>query len=156
VGRLHAGNRLTLMGAGSSGKTRLALEVVRLNVDACAGGMALMLLASIRDAPLVMPTIAHAVGLREAGGRPLDSLVAHLRSRRMHLDLDNFEHLLEAAPIVGDLLRGGCPDLAILVTSCEALHLPAEQQFAVAPLELPPVRSRHARHYHSGVRLGAP
>jgi hypothetical protein len=71
-----------------------------------------MLLAPIRDAPLVMPTIAHAVGLREAGGRPLHSLVAHLRSRCMHLVLDNFEHLLITILECASVLVGIAQNLA--------------------------------------------
>jgi predicted ATPase/DNA-binding CsgD family transcriptional regulator/DNA-binding XRE family transcriptional regulator len=139
VGRLLGCTRLlTLTGAGGSGKTRLALEAACANPDAYPDGTALVLLASVADAELVAPTLARALGVRETAGRPLgESLVAYLRPRRLLLLLDNFEHLLEAAPLVGELL-GACPRLAILATSREALRLREEQEFAVPPLELPP------------------
>ena len=64
------------------------------------------------------------------------ALVAHLAGRRLLLSLDNFEHLLGAAPLISDLL-GACPQLTVLATSREALRLRDEQEFPVPPLAVP-------------------
>ena len=130
---------LTLTGAGGSGKTRLALEAARANAGDYPEGAVLVLLAPLADPELVAPTIAQVLGVRDIAGQPLiETLKTQLRPRRLLLLLDNFEHLLAAAPLVGDLLAG-CPHLAVLATSREALRLREEQEFPVPPLELPPV-----------------
>ena len=82
--------------------------------------------------------IARAVGLGEIIERDLqDELTDHLRERRMLIVLDNLEQVTEAASIVAGLLSD-CPELTVLATSREALHVRAEQVFAVPPLALPP------------------
>ena len=130
---------LTLTGAGGSGKTRLALEAARASVEDYPDGAALVLLAQLADPELVAATIAQVLGVRDIAGQPLiETLKTQLRPRRLLLLLDNFEHLLSAAPLVGDLLAG-CPRLVVLATSREALRLREEQEFPVPPLELPPV-----------------
>ena len=67
---------------------------------------------------------------------PLDTLKRFLVSRHLLLLLDNFEHLLEASPIVGELLAEA-PQLSVLATSRECLHLYGEQEYLVSPLKLP-------------------
>ena len=94
-------------------------------------------LTPLADPALVVPTIAHVVGVREVAGADLqDRLTAFLRDRVSLLLLDNFEHLLPAAPDLEALLAV-CPDLTILVTSREPLHLRREQVVEVAPLPVP-------------------
>jgi predicted ATPase/DNA-binding CsgD family transcriptional regulator/DNA-binding XRE family transcriptional regulator len=128
---------LTITGAGGSGKTRLALEAVRVSADDFANGAALVLLAPLADAEFVAPAIAQVLGIRDIVGRPLrETLITKLRPRQLLLMLDNFEHLLDAAPLVSDLLAA-CPRLTVLATSREALHLREEQQFPLPPLQLP-------------------
>src|SRR5205823_5976391 len=60
----------------------------------------------------------------------------YLRDKRMLLFLDNFEQLLDAAPVVVELLLEA-PQLKVLATSREALHLSMEYEYAVPPLSLP-------------------
>ena len=99
--------------------------------------MLFVALAPLKDASLVLPTIARALGLREVAGLPLrETLEAHLREKRMLLLLDNFEHLLEAAPEVAGLIEG-CPELCVLATSRAPLRVRAEQEYPVAPLGIP-------------------
>jgi predicted ATPase/DNA-binding CsgD family transcriptional regulator len=101
-------------------------------------------LASLHDPALVTSTIAQAVGVGEAAGQPLvAALTRHLRERHVLLVLDNFEHLLEAAPLIADLLAV-CPHLKVLATSRAPLHLRAEHEFAVAPMTLPPLAATPA------------
>jgi len=86
---------------------------------------------------LVVPTIIRTLGIKEAGGRPLlELLKAYLSDKQLLLLLDNFEHVAEAASAVTELLTA-CPDLEVLVTSRERLHLSAEHEYPVPPLGLP-------------------
>jgi non-specific serine/threonine protein kinase len=134
---LGSARLLTLTGTGGSGKTRLAQQVAAAVADDFRDGVLFVPLAALRDAALVIPTIAGALGLTEAGGRPLvESLQQHLRDRQLLLVLDNFEQVSEAAPAVVGLLEA-CPELRALITSRAALHVYGEQEFAVPPLALP-------------------
>ena len=86
---------------------------------------------------LVAPTVATALGVREAGGRPIAERLADvLRDRDLLLVLDNFEQVVAAAPLLAKLL-GACPGLTILVTSRAPLHVSGEHLFPVPPLALP-------------------
>jgi predicted ATPase/Tfp pilus assembly protein PilF len=94
-------------------------------------------LAPIRDPDLVAPTIAHTLGVKEAGPQPvLDLLRRHLNGKRMLLLLDNFEQLTASAPLITDLLAGSL-HLKALVTSREVLRLRGEHHLPVPPLALP-------------------
>ncbi len=128
---------VNLTGPGGVGKTRLALHVaadLRLQFP---DGTFVVPLASLRDPGLVPPTIAHTLGLHETNDEPpLTRLIAHLRAKRLLLVLDNFEHLLAAAPVVSDLLVAS-PDLKVVTTSRALLHLSGEHEYAVPPLALP-------------------
>ncbi len=93
-------------------------------------------LAAIADPGLVAPAIAQALGVREAGDTPLlDRIAAFLGDRDVLLLLDNFEQVVEAAPLVADLL-GRCPRLTVLVTSRVRLRVSGEREHAVPPLGL--------------------
>jgi predicted ATPase len=132
---------LTLTGTAGVGKTRLALEVAREMVGDFADGVHVVYLAPISDPTFVIPTIAHTLGLTESASQSfLELLKSSQRHKHQLLLLDNFEHVLSAAPELTALLET-CPDLKILVTSREVLHLRAEHQYAVPPLALP-----HPRH----------
>ncbi len=128
---------LTLTGTAGVGKTRLALEVAVEMAEVLVAGVYFIPLATVSDPALVLPTIAQALGLRETGGQPLLTLLeAHLQDQQLLLVLDNFEQLIAAAPSLATLLER-CPDLKLLLTSREALHVRGEYQFEVAPLPVP-------------------
>ncbi len=127
---------LTLTGPGGVGKTRLALQVAAGVAGKFPDGVAFVNLAPITDSDLVISAIAQAVSVREAGDEPLPQrLMAFLRDKNLLLVLDNFEHLVEAAPLLTDLLSA-CPGLTCLVTSRVRLRLSGEREHAVPPLEL--------------------
>jgi len=132
---------LTLTGPGGAGKTRLALQTGADLLEEFEDGVFFVALAAIADPELVPSAIAGSLGLKESAGQPLEeSLEAYLRKRKLLLILDNFEQVLEGAPVVGDLL-GSCPELKVLVTSRIPLRLYGEKEYPVPPLELPdPVR----------------
>ena len=128
---------VTLTGPGGVGKTRLALAVASAVRPAYPDGVAFVDLSPLRDAELVASAIAQALGLREDGGRGVrDVLRAFLGQRKLLLALDNFEQVVEAAPLVAELIAA-CSNLAVLVTSRTALRVRAEQRFAVSPLAVP-------------------
>ncbi len=137
---------VTLMGVGGTGKTRLALELAAQVLATFTGGVYFVNLAPVLDPALVPSAIAKALGVRETGSRPLlDSLQDFLRDKRLLLVLDNFEHLVQAAPLVTDLLLSAA-FLKVLVTSREALRLHDEHTYPLAPLPLPqrpPVGAGH-------------
>ena len=128
---------LSMVGTAGVGKTRLALQVATHLRDYFADGVFFVALAPVRDPDLVFSTIAQALGLRVTGDQSfLDVLKANLRDRHCLLVLDNFEQVVGAASQLPDLLRP-CPNVKLLVTSREVLHLRAEHQFGVPPLALP-------------------
>lgn len=128
---------LTLTGPGGIGKTRLAMQVAAHLLDHFIDGVYFVSLAPIRDATLVIPTIAQTLGVGEAGTRSLlESLQDFLHHRQLLLVLDNFEHVLVAAPVVGELLAN-CHRLKTLVTSRAPLQLYGEHEFPVPALALP-------------------
>jgi len=128
---------VTLTGTGGIGKTRLALQVGTELFSTFVDGVHFVSLAPIRNPSLVISTIAQALALKEAPNQTLlEQLKAFLYYKSLLLILDNFEQILEAAPLLGDLLAA-CPHLKILVTSRSVLHLRGEHQFLVHPLELP-------------------
>jgi predicted ATPase/DNA-binding winged helix-turn-helix (wHTH) protein len=135
---------LTVTGAGGIGKTRLAVEVASSLIERFPGGIHFVPLSPLSDQGLIASVIVQTLGIREAGGQsPLEILkrnLHHSLCAPMLLLLDNFEHLIEAAPIVAELLATGA-NLKILVTSRAALHVYGEHEFPVPPLALPDPRS---------------
>ncbi|HEX8600086.1 MAG TPA: tetratricopeptide repeat protein [Chloroflexia bacterium] len=128
---------LTLLGPPGIGKTRLALEVAGDLLDEFPEGVFFVPLAPVSAPPLVASAIAQVLGLKETGDEPAQAkLIQHLQHARTLLLLDNFEQVVTAADLVGELLAR-CPELKVLVTSREALRLRGERQFNVPPLGLP-------------------
>lgn len=117
---------VTLTGPGGTGKTRLALQAAAAAADEFAGGVWWVPLAAMRDAQLVLPAAAQALG---AQGEIAD----HIRDNTVLLVFDNFEQVTDAASGVGDLMAR-CPALKVLVTSREPLRLEGEWEYAVDPL----------------------
>jgi predicted ATPase/DNA-binding CsgD family transcriptional regulator len=128
---------LTLTGPAGTGKTRLALEAARSLTEICPDGAILVDLSRFGDWRLVLPAIARALGLKRSGsGLPFGRVVEALDNRESLLLLDNFEHLLNAAPMVSDLIAA-CPGLRAVVTSREQLRISWEHAIRVSPLDLP-------------------
>jgi predicted ATPase/DNA-binding SARP family transcriptional activator/tetratricopeptide (TPR) repeat protein len=125
---------LTLTGAGGTGKTRLALEAARAIAGDYEDGAWFVPLGAVRDAEFVGAAIVQALPLEPTRGQSItDALTAFVRERELLLVLDNLEHLLEATPLVGELLAAA-PGLAILATSRTHLNLYGESEYAVPPL----------------------
>lgn len=128
---------VTLTGTGGTGKTRLGLHVAAELLDDFDDGVFIVTLAPLTDPDLVLASIARTLGVLDTGeGTPAAALGRHLRDRRLLLILDNFEHLLEAAPSVADIAATASAS-RILVTSRAPLHLAGELVYPVSPLETP-------------------
>ena len=122
--QLLASSRLvTLTGAGGCGKTRLALEAAGRRRHAFLDDVVFVPLAPLGDPGFVAPAVGRALGIWESPGLAYrDAVALALHDRELLLVLDNFEHLLDAAPVVGEWLTL-CPGLSVLATSRERLRL---------------------------------
>src|SRR5262245_36339856 len=127
---------ITLIGPGGVGKTRLVLELARAIVEEGSVRVRFVSLAPLRDPAFVAPAIAEALGLTDVTAPDLPKRArAACADQPTLLVLDNFEHLLDAAPLVADLLMA-VPALRLLVSSRAPLHVRGEREYVVGPLAL--------------------
>jgi hypothetical protein len=143
-GLLQARRLVCVTGPPGSGKTRLAVEVAASLLEAFPHGVWFVSLAEAADPELVRSAVATALGVPELPERPAaQALTDHLRSRRLLLVPDNFEHVLPAAVVAAQLLDAA-PELRVLATSRTPLRLSGEQEYPLAPLPLPRPEERAA------------
>jgi predicted ATPase len=129
---------LTLTGPGGAGKTSLAIRVSASIAAEYPDGVWFVDLAPVSDPERVAPTILQVLGIPERAQVPMVALLQEwLRPKRLLLILDNFEQVLDAAPLVSAILRAA-PEVQALATSRAPLRLQGEREYAVAALELPP------------------
>lgn len=135
-------NLMTLTGPGGIGKTRLALQVASETASNFPGGVCFVPLAAVRDPALIPSVVAQGLGISESGQLAAEKLKGFLQDLRTSLlvILDNFEHVLAAAPSVAKLLAI-TPKLKMIVTSRAPLHIYGEHEFPVPPLALPDVQA---------------
>jgi predicted ATPase len=134
---LQTARLITLTGAGGSGKTRLALEAGARQADAFAHGACFVDLAVARQVEDVAPAIAQALHVPDAEQASLlEPIKRFIAGKSLLLVLDNFEHVLEGAPVASALLAAA-PNVKVLATSREPLRLSGEHVVIVEPLALP-------------------
>jgi predicted ATPase/class 3 adenylate cyclase len=127
VSLLSSASRLvTIVGPGGTGKTRLALQACAELVGQVKDGVYWVSLAGVTEPDLMASEMAQAVGAK-------DDLAGYVKDRRLVILLDNFEHLLDAAPVVADLLASSA-GLRVLVTSRAALRISGEHEYLLEPL----------------------
>jgi predicted ATPase/DNA-binding CsgD family transcriptional regulator len=128
---------VTITGPGGTGKTRLAVQTARQAAGGYAQGVLFVSLAAAGEPDQVAGALAQELGVVERSGRPLvEALGNNLAGKELLLILDNFEHLLPAAPLVADLLAAA-PRLTVLATSRELLRLSGEHEYPLSPLSVP-------------------
>jgi predicted ATPase/transcriptional regulator with XRE-family HTH domain len=132
---------LTIIGPPGVGKTRLAIAVASTyDIGAeFVDGVYFVPLAPLSDWLLVPSAIASVLGLQESGGTSFNELISqYLAGKRLLLVLDNFEHVMEAAKFIADLLDN-CPWLKVVVTSRVPLQIKGERRFSLSTLTVPDV-----------------
>ncbi len=128
---------LTLLGPPGIGKTSLSIALAQAVQADFKDGLVYVSLGPVSDPSLVAGTLAEALGVRETPARALlDSLQDALRDKQMLLILDNFEHIVSAAPLLADLLAAAA-QLKVIITSRSPLHLRGEKLVEVRPLGMP-------------------
>lgn len=148
-------NRLvTIVGPGGMGKTRLALQVAEGQLGRYPHGVYLVQLAPLSDPAAVIPAVADAVGYTFSGDdrSEVRQLLDYLREKRALLILDNFEHVLDSAAFVGDLLTIA-PDVTVLATSRERLNLSAEVIYTLGGMDFPAWETPADAMQYSAVQL---
>src|SRR5215813_11371581 len=134
---LQSNRLLTLTGPGGTGKTRLAIAVAEEVASKFADGVSFIDLAPVRESALVPKAIARVLGVIENANEPLLETLKRAVAGQEHLLLiDNVEHVIDAAPIIPQLLVGA-PRVKVLATSRETLRVSGEQEYTVLPLTLP-------------------
>ncbi|HEX7974547.1 MAG TPA: LuxR C-terminal-related transcriptional regulator [Anaerolineales bacterium] len=133
---------VVITGPGGSGKTRMALQVAGELAGSYRDGIRLVELAPLQQSSLVANAIAQALNLTlTSEAQVAETLIRYLARKHLLLVLDNFEHLLEAAPLASEILTAA-PQVTILATSRERLDLYGEQEYQLHPLELPDLRQK--------------
>jgi predicted ATPase/DNA-binding CsgD family transcriptional regulator len=139
AGLLPSVRALTLSGPGGIGKTRLALRLLDTSSGDYPEGIWFVDVGDLQRPELVVARVAAVAGVDEEPGRSLtDTLADAVRYRRALLVLDNCENLIEACGRLCQRLLADAPDLTVLATSREPLHVAAETVWPVPPLALPP------------------
>ncbi|MBX3083523.1 MAG: protein kinase [Anaerolineae bacterium] len=128
---------LSLLGPGGIGKTRLSIEVGASLLDEYEDGIYFIPLAPLNHMDAILKNLVQALDIVEDGKKPLlDLIKAYLQSRQLLLIFDNFEHMLDAAPVVNELLTAAAR-VKVLATSREPLFIYGERNYVVSPLALP-------------------
>jgi predicted ATPase/DNA-binding CsgD family transcriptional regulator len=129
---------VTVLGPGGIGKTRLALEAAAVQLKDFAQGAHFISLAPLRDAEHLVPTMAQAIGYPFQRGKrePKGQLLDYLSEQQVLLVMDNFDHLLEGAGLVSEILQVA-PGAKVLATTREPLNLQEEVRFRIGGLDFP-------------------
>jgi predicted ATPase/DNA-binding SARP family transcriptional activator len=144
---------LTLVGPGGCGKTRLALVAAEAQIDSYPHGVFFVSLAPLDSVDSIVPTVAEALGFRfYEEGEPQQQLLDYLRQKRMLLILDNFEHLVEGAGLVTEILQTA-PEVQILATSRARLNVGGEHLFPVVGMHFPDEETIEDATQYSAIKL---
>ena len=129
---------ITLLGMGGMGKTRLSLQVAAETIQEYPDGAWFLDLSPLRDPALVVAETAQVLDVREEPERPLiQTLCAHLRTRRALLVIDNCEHLVHVCADLAHAILKAAPNVRLIASSRESLRVPGEHAYPILPLPVP-------------------
>jgi predicted ATPase/class 3 adenylate cyclase len=129
---------ITLLGMGGLGKTRLSLQVAAETIQDYPDGAWFLDLSPLRDPGLVVSEAAQVLDVREEPERPLiQTLCAHLKTRRALVVIDNCEHLVDACADLAHAILKAAPHVRMLASSRETLRVPGEHGYPILPLPVP-------------------
>jgi predicted ATPase/class 3 adenylate cyclase len=135
---LEKARLVTLLGMGGLGKTRLAVQSAAGLLHKFSDGVWFLDLSPLRDEALVASEAAQLMGVKAEPDRPvLQSICMHLKDKKVLLVIDNCEHLMKPSADLANAVLRAAPNVRIIATSREALHVPGEQNYPVQPLPLP-------------------
>lgn len=133
---------LTLLGTGGIGKTRMSLQLATGALGDFPDGVWFVELASLADARQVPQTVASTMRVKEeVASSAIETLIRHVKGRRLLIVLDNCEHLLDACATLARRLLQSSADLKLLVTSREPLHMEGEVVYPLPTLAVPAART---------------
>ena len=137
---------ITILGPGGMGKTRLSIEVGRRMLGHFIDGVYFVPLASVTSPEQIVTTLAETIGFKfHSDTQPRQQLLDHLQKQRLLLIVDNFEHLLDHAGLLADILKAA-PQVKLLVTSREKLEIGGEVVYGIGGLSIP---------FQAGTEIGA-
>jgi predicted ATPase/class 3 adenylate cyclase len=130
-------NRLiTILAPGGMGKTRLALETASQMVQVFPQGIYFIGLDRITSAELIVDSVAEVLPIFLASNEdPKSRILEYLRDKTILLVMDNFEHVLDGATFVQEILKVA-PQIQILATSRAKLNLTGETVFNIKGLTI--------------------
>ncbi len=144
---------VTILGPGGIGKTRLALELAGTQLDTYQHGVYFVPLAPLSDPANIVPTIASMLDFQHYGDKdPKEQLFDYLREKKMLLLMDNFEHLVEGAGLLDDILHAA-PGVRVLATSRQKLNLSGETVFTIGGMDFPDWETPEDALQYSAVKL---
>src|SRR5262245_10163992 len=144
---------LTLVGPGGIGKTRLAIRVAADCDDQFDDGVYFAPLQPLDSSEFIVSAIIDVVSPQSRSGGDLKhQLLQYLREKALLLVLDNFEHLLDGAELLTEILKTA-PEVKLLVTSREALNLQEEWRYSVTGLQYPDTTASEQPEAYSAVQL---
>jgi predicted ATPase/DNA-binding winged helix-turn-helix (wHTH) protein len=129
---------ITILGVGGIGKTTVALSVAHSVLIDFSGAAFFVDVSTVDDEKHLIAAVASAIGIDLQPTDPMEALLGALRSRKMLVILDSCEHLIEKAVELAGFIFQNAPDVRMLATSREALHVPGERVLCLSPLDCPP------------------
>ncbi|MBP6793934.1 MAG: DUF4062 domain-containing protein [Saprospiraceae bacterium] len=128
---------ITILGAGGTGKTTLSIHLAHLVKEGFTDGVAFISLAPVTDHKLVATTMAGILGIQDSGKQAVEqSIIEFLADKNALLVLDNFEQVIDAIKIIGDIINH-CPMVKLVITSRTSLHIRQERIYNLSTLQLP-------------------
>ncbi len=133
---------VSLIGPGGIGKTRLSLKAASILLNNYRDGVFFIPLAAVTHGDLLVSSIARVLNITEIKGQhALNSVKSVLQDKKLLMILDNFEQIIDEAPVLSELLAAA-PGLSMLITSREPLNIYGEYLIYVPALELPDPREK--------------